>query len=159
MSMKKFTYASMIIAALVTFKCDKDIECADDSFAPVNFETFGYSNINNQWIQSCTLQNIDVAQVVERSIIIRNQLDFDNFVVCLNSINVDFENQTVLAGARNTPGGSYVKDAHVSRKCNEYLYHIDIGETPSLKPSTVYYFVIVPRIAASSHVTFQVTVN
>lgn len=148
----------LIATLILAFDCTNDggDECLEQ-FIPIEIDSFYYSEPATGSVQLCSLQNVDPNRI-QTDIVIESQADFEKYVDCVHMVSIDFSQKTVFAGAVWTNGGSFAGHMEVLKKCDAYVYHVDIKVTPPTTPTLTRYFAIVPKISSRAKVTFEVIV-
>src|SRR5687768_8098767 len=133
--MKKLVGNSLIILSLLAFDCADDKAVCSGQFTPIDFETFYYDETVDPPHQLCNLQNIDENET-EIEMVINSQSEFEEFVNCGSlNVSIDFNEKTVFAGALWTSQMSFVESQAVLKKCDEYLYTVNVQFSPATVPN------------------------
>jgi hypothetical protein len=89
--------------------------------------------------------------------IIQTQTEFDDLMTCYSEFSpIDFNKSTVLAGLYQTGATDKVLEQTVVRICDDYTYHVEIGGGIGAYSVTVFYVAIVPKLATTTKVKFDV---
>lgn len=148
----------LIAMVIFAFDCtnDNDEMCSEE-FSPVEIDSFYYDKVGGGIAyQTCRLRNMDLSKQ-EVHVIIRSQADLEKFVDCSQLLSIDFNEKTVLAGAFWTTTTNFVRRQKVFKRCDEYVYEVDIQQGAGTAVTQAHYFVVLPRISANASVTFDVS--
>ncbi|SRR5260221_3520434 len=95
----------------------------------------------------CILTGID-ANKLEVKEVIQTQEQFKALTTCgsLPDQEINFDSYTILAGRLKVTGGGRVLNQWVSRKCDAYTLHVQIGWGTGNELGDVFYFAVIDKI-------------
>jgi hypothetical protein len=145
------TIKSISLMMLIGVGCvDHDIGPCDQPAQDVEFTVEPFTN----GFQMCMLKNI-AENSPNVTIVIRTQSEFDQYIDC-GSVAVDLSKYSILAGRMITPNIDQVLVQSVTRTCNEYTYHVEIGHGTATAISNVYHFAVIPKLDKDAKINFDV---
>lgn len=143
------------LGILVMFHgCKSDPECSDPTAIDIPFQGFGTSVEGNSFI----LQNISENQTTV-TLVIGNTIDFQKYVSCISTPEIDFNESFVLAGRTKRPVCAYMKNQTLSLKCDQLQYNIEIEDMLCQKPTDVFFLVIVSKEYFKYPVKLSITLS
>jgi hypothetical protein len=143
-------HATAFILMISAGCVDHDIGPCDQPVQDVEFTVEPFTN----GFQDCKLKNIDENNP-NVTIVIRTQSEFDQYIDC-GTVTVDLSKYSILAGRMITPNIDQVLAQSVTRTCNEYTYHVEIGHGTATAISNVYHFAVIPKLDKDAKINFDV---
>jgi hypothetical protein len=87
---------------------------------------------------------------------INSATEYRELFDCSPPPTLDFATHTLLAGKTKTLGNSQVLTQQVVQTCAGYTYTVQLAPGAGHKPASVVYHVLVPKIALTAKVDFEV---
>jgi hypothetical protein len=87
---------------------------------------------------------------------INSATEYRELFDCPPPPTLDFATHTLLAGKTKTVGNSHVLNQQVVQTCAGYTYTVQLAPGADHKPASVVYYVLVPKIAPTAKVDFDV---
>ena len=87
---------------------------------------------------------------------INSATEYRELFDCSPPPTLDFATHTLLAGKTKTLGNSHVISQQVVQACAGYTYTVQLAPGTGHKPASVVYHVLVPKIAPTAKVEFDV---